>query len=68
MQSGVIRIDLFVPDDSIDSMGLLMAIRGDGRGFSDSAGLEESRATLIIDFERGRAILGFTESCRSGVE
>jgi len=36
---------------------------GDNRGFDSAAGLADSRATLILDFEKGQAYAGFQHSC-----
>ena len=61
-----IRVNLFIPDDYICSMGPF-CVKGDGRGFSSSASLEENRAIVILDFSKGNAMALVNQSCRGGV-
>jgi hypothetical protein len=42
---------------------LVDCVEGDGRSFDSGAGLNESTATILIDFETGRIRAGFNYSC-----
>ena len=61
---GTVRINLFIPDNQIDSFGL--PTFGDDRGPDPTAGIESSRAVLVLDLDRGVAIAAFAPSCQPG--
>jgi RHS repeat-associated protein len=61
--AGSVTINLFIPDDKVC---FIICVLGDDRGFDASAGLNESRATVTLDFETGEAEGAFNYSCRTG--
>lgn len=62
--AGSVQVNLFIPMEQIFWMGV--GIEGDGRGFSSSAGLANSRATITLDLETGSGVAAFNYSCTSG--
>ena len=63
--AGTVRVNLWIPDDRIDTF--LIPVYGDNRDASPTAGLESSKAVLVIDFEEGVLIGAFSPSCRPGL-
>jgi RHS repeat-associated protein len=59
---GIVRVNLFIMAKEV---GGPLHYRGDGRGFSSTAGCSQSRACIVLDFDRGVGTLGVNFSCRT---
>jgi RHS repeat-associated protein len=59
---GQVSVNLFIMDDQVC---WIICVEGDGRGFSDGAGIEQSRASIQVDFDKGTATVEFNYSCRT---
>lgn len=59
---GTVRVNLFIMTKEV---GGPLHYRGDGRGFSSTAGCRQSRACIVLDFDRGVGTLGINYSCRT---
>ena len=58
---GTVRINLFIPPAEVCIAGY--CVEGDNRSFSPTAGIRESRATLVADFDSGILTASYNYSC-----
>jgi len=59
--AGTVQINGFIPVEESCALGFCGI--GDGRGFESTATGSDSRATILLDLEEGRAAVSFTASC-----